>query len=218
MLFHRQAGLPPLCSNGFHAAPPDLPLDQIDQSDHAETQAQWQQNVICVSAASANVQSLYKGEEGYPGKLQYLRTQFKDLNINFLGIQEARSEQVCSGAEDVLRLASGSDRGHHGVELWININCPIGHCKVQAQYLLRQDCVVVHVHPRLLLVRFLHSQFRGLIAVAHAPQSGCPRDQRAQWWQHFSEVLDHHRIEGESVILLLDANAAAGPQEFRWTT
>ena len=27
MLFHKHAGLPPLCQNGFHAVPPDLPND-----------------------------------------------------------------------------------------------------------------------------------------------------------------------------------------------
>ena len=135
MLFHKQAGLPRLCRNGFHAPPPKLP--ETDQSRHEirDAPSQWRQFTVCPSFATANVQSLYRGDNGHAGKVQYLRSQFVLHRLNFLGIQEARTDACCSCVDEVLRLASGAERGHHGVELWVNLKCPIGFLDKVPQYL-----------------------------------------------------------------------------------
>ena len=212
MLFHKRAGLPSLCRNGFHAPPPKLPeLVQPQPQDRGDL-LQWQQFMVCPSFATANVQSLYRGDSGHAGKVQYLRSQFIHQRLNFLGIQEARTDACCSCVDDVLRLATGADRGHHGVELWVNLRCPIGFCDNVPQYLKRQDFVVVHATPRILIARVQHPLMAGLIVVAHAPQSGCPRTEHEAWWTQFAQILTQCKLTPqEAVFCLLDANAATGP-------
>ena len=46
---------------------------------------------------------MYNGDWGHVGKLDYLRTQFKALGLNFMGIQEARTPESCSRSQDVYR-------------------------------------------------------------------------------------------------------------------
>ena len=215
MLFHKQAGLPRLCRNGFHAPPPKLP--ETDQSRHEirDAPSQWRQFTVCPSFATANVQSLYRGDNGHAGKVQYLRSQFVLHRLNFLGIQEARTDACCSCVDEVLRLASGAERGHHGVELWVNLKCPIGFLDKVPQYLKRHDFVVVHAKPRWLMVRVQHSLLKGPLVVAHAPQSGCPRVDREEWWTSFSQTLEQCKLTAdESVFCMIDANAATGPRAF----
>ena len=64
---------------------------------------------------------MYNGDWGHVGKLDYLRTQFKALGLNFMGIQEARTPESCSRSQDVYRPAGGADQGRGGIELWINL-------------------------------------------------------------------------------------------------
>ena len=211
MLFHKDAGLPSVCQNGFHAPPPALPAPSGGEPN-VPPSATWQYHHVCASFATANVQSLYQGADGHPGKIQYLRSQFTQLAINFLGLQETRSASICTKVDEVLRLSSGADRGHHGVELWINLACPIAYVQNKAQYLNQQEIVVLHATPRILLVRIRHRLFHGLLVVSHAPQSGCARQDRDDWWNHFSQLIDAHRQDAtEHVFMMIDANAASGP-------
>ena len=90
---------------------------------------------------TANVQTLGKGPQGYQGKLHFLQQQFAEYAIHAIGIQEARTDEIfCGRQSDYLRLSTGHDRGHHGVELWP--------CYFAAHHL-----VVLHKDPRRLLVR-----------------------------------------------------------------
>ena len=93
--------------------------------------------------------------------------------------------------------------------------CPLRQVRRTAQYLKRQELVVLHANPRHLLVPVRHPLLHRLIVVSHAPQSGCARQQRqrADWWTALSESVDQYRQPGEHVFLLLDANAASGPRD-----
>eukprot|EP00435_Cladocopium_sp_Y103_P063215 s993_g24.t2 len=218
MLFDKTAGLPPLCTNGFHASPPALPCpsaaESPDQLFAVQDSAPQVSYLLCPSFASANVQSLYTGDGGHAGKLHYLRAQFQAQGLVFLGLQETRSEPACSHVDHVLRIASGADRGQQGVELWLNMKCPIAFVQRKPVYLSKKDLTIVHSGARLLFARVHHQVFRALVIVAHCPQSGWAHGVRQDWWTSFSDLVgEHHQHAAESLYVLFDANAASGAQD-----
>ncbi|CAL1169385.1 unnamed protein product [Cladocopium goreaui] len=165
-----------------------------------------------VSMASANVNSLHAGPDGYSGKLQFIRDQMRGLHLNFLGIQESRTVETCTCTDEVLRLGGGADKGHRGIELWVNLRQPIAYVRNKPVFLNKQQIVVVHKTPRVLLVRIAHDIWSAWILVAHAPQSGQTDRQRTVWWDSLNEMLHQHIAPGE-LFALIDANAAAGPTD-----
>ena len=206
-LFADNVGLPKLTVNGHCPIPPEVPAPYaVDCSQPAPS---WTDVRYSLSLGSANVQSLYRGMEGHGGKIQYLRKQMGDLHLLFLGLQETRSEAGSSKAEDILRLASGSQGPHYGVELWVNLRQPFGFIGRQALYFDRHDFVVVHADPCLLIVHLTNHYLCAWIIVAHGPQSGRDTTDRTQWWQHFQSRIDDLMTD-EPMFILIDANATAG--------
>ena len=205
-----QVGLPQFNGQVFNVQPPALPIagDSPDQSVSYQSRSAR----FCISLATANVNSLHAGPEGYGGKLQFIRDQMKALHLLFLGIQESRSCEVCSQHDDILRLGSGSTAGHHGVELWINMQQPFAYLGKKPQYLRKQNVVVVHADPRSLLVRLSHDVWNAWILVAHGPHSGHTDDLRQTWWSSLSDTLARFVGDGE-LYALLDANAEPGPTD-----
>eukprot|EP00435_Cladocopium_sp_Y103_P058078 s192_g20.t1 len=126
-----------------------------------------------------------------------------------LGVQESRAAEVCSQTDQVLRLGSGSDRGHFGVELWINLTQPIAWSGKKAYFLTKHDVVVVHKDARMLLARISHEVWSAWVLVAHAPQSGQSDQTRADWWEQLHEILQEH-VTDSALYVLVDANASPG--------
>ena len=83
--------LPPLTSTGFDVGPCRLPsrpsTEQTVAGNSFVPESQMAQ--FSLSFATANVRTFYRGDEGCPGKLAYVREQFVAHHLNFLGIQEA---------------------------------------------------------------------------------------------------------------------------------
>ena len=104
MIFSQSDGLPQWNAAGFHVPPPELPLasEGLLTSDKM-TSSNTMIAQIHLSLASANIGSMYNGEFGHAGKLDYLRTQFQKLGLNFLGIQEARTPSLSSKTQQVSR-------------------------------------------------------------------------------------------------------------------
>ena len=202
-------GMPAFSGTAFDVGPPQMPQDVQPQVSTRLCTAKVLYNP---SFATANVNSLHLGPDGYSGKLQYLRDQMKSLGLLFLGIQESRSGAACSTTDGVLRLGSGSDRGHHGVELWVNLLQPFAQIGSKRICFQKQHFVVVHSDPRLLLVRAIHELWQAWIVVAHAPQSGQRESDRQNWWDHLHTVLLQH-VHSSSLFVLIDANAAPGPTD-----
>ena len=48
---------------------------------------------------------------GYAGKTAFLRKQFADLHLNFLGLQETRADNGASQVDGVLRLSPATIKG-----------------------------------------------------------------------------------------------------------
>lgn len=165
-----------------------------------------------LSIATASVNSLHTGPAGYSGKLQFIRDQMKQLHLLFLGIQESRSTAVCSQTDDVLRLGGGTIKGHLGVELWINLPQPFAWLGRKPLHLSKQDFVVVHVSPRMLLAKISHEYWHAWLLVAHAPQSGQPDVQRKAWWVELHDILQQF-VDDSELFVMFDANAEPGQQD-----
>eukprot|EP00438_Fugacium_kawagutii_P013818 Skav210609 [mRNA] locus=scaffold234:170544:179860:- [translate_table: standard] len=127
MVFAANFGMPPLSPQGFNVPPVQVPQTE----DICLQQRSTHIDVVTVQCSfiSANVNSLSCGPEGHAGKLDYLREQFIHSRGNFMGLQEARSAKGSSSACQVLRLCSGAHGGNGGIELWINLQQPIGYSR-----------------------------------------------------------------------------------------
>eukprot|EP00438_Fugacium_kawagutii_P013423 Skav211299 [mRNA] locus=scaffold1052:70762:76259:- [translate_table: standard] len=208
MVLQPQPDLPERTLTGFHIPAPHLPDAQSDPvlPDAGIAEALWNAHFRC---ASANVNSLYKGGDGHAGKLDYLRAQMHSHELLFLGVQEARSDPTFGQTQGIIRIASGSDKGNFGTELWISTSIPFAHRGRSRGYITLQDCVVVNCSPTHLLVR-VHNTFCDLwILVAHGPHSGHHEKVRQDWWDTLRALTDC--IPGEAHLLcFLDANARTG--------
>ena len=209
MLFSQTDGLPSWDASGFHVPPPLLPslLATTESKDSGtETQETAQINI---SFCSANIGSMYNGEWGHAGKLDYLRAQVKMLNLNFIGLQEARAPELCSRTQQILRFASGAHLGCHGIELWINMEQAYAETADGPVYFEQHHFVVVHKDPRCLLVHVVTDLVDFWIVVGHAPQSGTPLAERMAWWERLAHITACCPLDAR-LYALLDANAGPG--------
>lgn len=217
MLFSKHSGLPKLTLQGFDATAPALPPELPVEVDECKPPKQ-RTIKYTLSLATANVQSLLSRAEhgsGYAGKTQYLREQFKAHGLQVLGIQEARTPQLCGTQDQVLRIISGHQKGQYGVELWIDLERPYAYVDGRPTFFAKHHFVVLHAEPRLLIVRAQAEHLAATFVVAHAPHSGYTRADREAWWQTLSEQLTNcNTAVEENLYVLIDANATAGSSDF----
>lgn len=96
MLFDHQHGLPSFTGTGFDIRPPAVPpLGPGDASPGPRNKIAKTIH-FKLSIATANVQSLGSADQGFAGKLDYLRTQVTELHLNLIGIQESRASEGVS--------------------------------------------------------------------------------------------------------------------------
>ena len=126
-----------------------------------------------------------------------------------MGLQETRCPEICSLVEGFLRLGGGSENGHWGTELWIDLRQPIGHLDRQPIFLASQNIVVTYKDPRTLIVRVHHPLWQAWIVVAHGPQSGQSLAARTEWWTTFQHT-DASHVTQDQLFVLIDANASPG--------
>ena len=215
MLFCRNAGLPAFTKQGFDVSAPDLPAKRMQRPTLPEARAPLSAVIsFDLSLGTVNVLSLSRGPHGHGGRVDYIRSQFRSLCLNILGLQETRSPQGVSSADDVLRIASGALKGQFGVELWVNLKQPYGHVGHKRLLFHRRHFTVRHADPRMLLVHVEAPKLDCLLLVAHAPQSGQRLQDRLHWWEQCRELCAHHRaFADQPFFVLIDANAATGPQD-----
>ena len=209
-----QHGLPLLTEHGLDIGGVGLPAEHSVSSAPGSIYCpcSWSSTSFSISCATANVRTFYKGQEGHPGKLAYVREQFRAHHLNFLGLQEARTERGASLTSGVLRLASGCSRGQLGVEIWANLQQPIAWQDQHPLFLERQDFVVVAADPRHLLVRVCNQHLDLWLLAAHAPHSGADELTREQWWNDLNGLVSAH-VQNSTIITLIDANATTGARD-----
>ena len=202
-------GLPSFRGTGFDVHPPDLPPKTPPTTASPKPQRKKLFD-FDMSIATGNVMTLGKGAQGFAGKLQYLRAQFCDFHLNFLGLQETRSEEGTSLQHGILRLSSGCAKNQGGVELWCNLRQPIALSCGKSIFLARQNFTVAHRDHRRLLVRVQHEFFDAWFLVAYAPHSGYSQSERAQWWQESQDIIWSAKDEQTPLFVCIDANAGLG--------
>eukprot|EP00435_Cladocopium_sp_Y103_P071791 s39_g38.t1 len=210
MLFDKTAGLPVATRAGFDVCPPQLPPVHVCAESSSSSHSQGRKVQLSLSLASLNVGSLFAGPDGYGGKLQYLREQFKAHRLNVIGLQETRSPAGMSTVDDVIRLSSGCDKGQHGVELWLNATQPIGSCSQGTICLRKNHVQVLHADPRRLLARLAHPFLNCFFLVLHGPQSGRSLQERRTWWSETQDLVSQS-CAAFPLYVLMDANAKSGP-------
>ena len=211
MLFDQQAGLPVFTQFGFDVHPPNVPTPELQPESTLDKPIAHKKTVISLSIATFNVGSLFVGPEGYGGKLSFLRQQMKSHALNIMGIQEARSPEGMSTAENTLRFSSGADKGHLGVELWISLLQPYGFQSNKPLFFQKSHFQVVHHDPRRMLVRLLNSHIDCFLVVLHAPQSGQSLPTRRQWWEDTHSLVTSVCHQHQKLVMI-DANAKTGPR------
>ena len=220
MIVGERYGCPAFCGQGFDVQapdlPPNLPAAHEDRQAKATTRSKYSAviAVLRISLASGNVSTLGVGARGLAGKLDYLKEQFRSFNLNFLGVQETRTQegQLCDSG--LLRFCSGSDAKNLGVELWCNLRQPIGHSDGSPIYLHDKDFRVLHRDPRRLLVTIQTVVWQATILVGHAPHSGYSLSERTQWWESTSGIIQS-LVPDLPLFAMIDANAAPGPCDHR---
>jgi len=217
-LFGQKCGLPSWQDGGFDVSAPNLPQSNNEHisEDAATEHAGFGHDIVdfTCSFASANVQSLYRGPCGHAGKLRFLQQQMRYFQLNFLAVQEARSEQALTSHDKILRISTGHCNGQYGIELWVDLLrpfCLLGSAHKPCVF-RKEHFVVVHCDPQRLLVHCLAEQLDLWIFCGHAPHGGHVAQDRHDWWQTTQNILDQH-VTNRHLILLLDANAAPGERD-----
>ena len=202
-------GLPACTPCGLVADAPKLPPKQAKAITPPKLQKR-SRRTIRISAATANVRTMYVGKEGFGGKIQYLRSQFQLDNFNIVALQETRTDAGMKGkGTDFLRICSGSADGHLGVETWISMNQAFGEHLGRA-FLAKPS--LLHGDPRRLLIALHFGPFTLGIYNIHAPHSGRPEAERTEWWTETTQIYQRtaHGLVDE-IIVLGDFNARSGP-------
>eukprot|EP00435_Cladocopium_sp_Y103_P015013 s3376_g3.t1 len=213
LLFADRLGLPPW-HEGLRVPPPDLP--SVISTTSSTNSNSCPVEVIRgeLSLATMNVLAISKAPDGHAGRLHFLSfEQVKSFGLNVVGIQEGRNPESLSNTHGIYRICAGDDRGQLGVELWVNLQQPVGYDAKGHPICLHPRCFqVTHKDPRRLVVRCDHDVLTGWFFVAHGPHSGTPATMRKEWWQQ-TEDLIHSFNDGSPWFWLIDANAAPGPAD-----
>ena len=209
MLFDTQAGVPQFQGGGFDVGPPSLPPVE-DPMPPPPLDFSMKTIDFTISFATGNVQSIGRGEQGFAGKLGFLRSQLAALHLNFMGLQETRADEGASLQQGILRLSSGSTQGQQGVELWCNLKQPFAIVAGKEVFFQRRHFRVAHRDPRSLLVRLQHELLEAWILVAYAPHSGYSSSDRLAWWTSLKDILLNSGAGDAPLFVCIDANAGIG--------
>ena len=81
------------------------------------------------------------------GRPALIRRQVRELGINLLGVQEARTAAGARIVDGYVVLASGADRGTLGCELWADTEKPYASIDGKDYCFRQSDFVAIHCVP-----------------------------------------------------------------------
>eukprot|EP00438_Fugacium_kawagutii_P014861 Skav220137 [mRNA] locus=scaffold1320:42612:47876:- [translate_table: standard] len=205
----------PLASSSSLLIPPPSPPPTVSIADSEVRPSGCQPDDCHVSLAlgSANFMSLYYSGEGHKGKVQYLDSQFAELGLHLIGLQEARTPAGTSHSPNFIRFASGkTPQGTHGVELWLRKSTPGGHVNGRPWYFEQHQVCVIHASPTCLLARLSHPHLSFWVLVAHAPTSSSEEAYAQEWLESLQALMATH-VKLDRCCVLIDANAPLGSRD-----
>ena len=184
---------------------PDHTLAKLQQEPRHD---RW---TMQLNFATVNVGTMNYQEEAYTSvshKARELTKQFSSAGLDFVGLQETRARE--SGTLRLgpyLRLISAGDRGHAGVELWVNLET--FQRKTGIALNDAHDICAWKSTPRCLAVTIQSEAIALDVVVCYAPQTGRGADEVTQWWQTFEEII-RHRPTRNQMVWLGDWNCRLG--------
>jgi len=99
--------------------------------------------------------------------------------------------------------------GCYGIELWVNLEQAYAMTSKGPAFFEAHHFVVVHKDPRCLLLHVVTEWVDFWLVVGHAPQSGVPLSERAEWWEQLNKITALCPPTAR-LFALLDANAGPG--------
>ena len=208
-------GLPPLEQEGHKWAAKGLEVTShgvstIEDSGSGKVQTQ----TLDCRMATFNVMTLRNGrtengESGEDWKAALIRSQFEELGVHVIGLQETRASQSCViSTANFTRYISAGSGGHHGCELWFSTVTPLVE-GVAGSSFSPQEAVVVEQSPRSIMVMCKIFGCSILFASLHAPHEQSDQEAKDLWWR---SIESHLRKAGNTCLLCLmgDFNARLG--------
>eukprot|EP00438_Fugacium_kawagutii_P024345 Skav222445 [mRNA] locus=scaffold993:74343:79400:+ [translate_table: standard] len=194
------------------APPPALP----PRDSRAETQSNTgssgaQQFKGVLSFATGNVQTLYQGQDGCAGKIDFLQSQFASHQLHLIGLQETRGHSGLWDNRRFLRLATAGEGGQGGVELWVNLQIHYGTAHGRRLFLQKHHFVVIDRSPRHLICRVQAPSLDFVVLVAHAPHSGYAENEVEAFWEDLCSRL--RPAAHLPLVVLADANSQLGSSD-----
>ena len=198
------------------SCPRDLPSHfAANLVRRSRSESEW--CTIDVSLASFNALSLADSDRELSASTgtaaqELLQTQFKALKVLLVGVQETRlPSSVAYSTCSHWVASSACTGGQGGCALWVDLSCPYG-CDGRGNelFLSAKNCRPLVASSRMLIVRIRAKGLSLLVVVGHSHHSRSPEEVRVAWWQDLAGQLRRCAKAGDSLILLLDANARLG--------
>ena len=144
------------------------------------------------------------------GRTALLAGCLQDRQVLFAGIQEARTPEGSVVSNGFLRLSTGPDLcGNLGIEIWVNLNLPLGPAQASGLKLQRSDAAVVHAEPSCMIVRITSPALNVVLASLHAPHRAHSLQHRIDWWRRITNVCLQVDCQ-DAWLLTLDGNIRVG--------
>jgi len=149
-------------------------------------------------------------QDGEDWKSALLRNQFECKQLHVIALQEARSKSSCMlKTSNYLRLIGQAQEGHHGCELWLSVNQPLGYLQDKPIAFDESSTVVLFDSPRLLVVH-AHPMGHSLIFfVVHSPHDGSDDEAKNAWWDLLDQLIQKYGALGH-IFCMGDFNSRIG--------
>ena len=190
--------LPPIQQGQVIPSPPMMPTSMpLWMQFPGDTPCDDTSAIRC---ASFNVHTLKMR-----GAITAMRHQCEERGIHIIGLQETRTADPTTIDTSYLRFVAPSEKGNGGIELWLSTKTPIKTSR-GCTHLRRDDVLILHTSPTLLVATIKILGRSTTCVVAHAPHRGHKTEDILQWWQETTTHLSKHHHQ-EPILLMIDANA-----------
>ena len=165
----------------------------------------------CLKIATVNVGTMEyssgKLDEPITYKTREIARQFEQAGYDIIAVQESRARYTERSQDGpFLKLISASNRGHGGVEVWLNLQALSSKLGWE---ITDKDCVVWRQDSRLICVHLCIDR-RGIdVLCGYAPQSGRTEKEIKDWWQQVDDVVRNRQWQAP-IWFLGDMNGRVG--------
>ena len=175
-------------------ADPDLPWASMQDADDL-THADFAPSLNICTFNVRTLQAAEDAPEFIPNRTAYLETQFHDLGLHVVCLQETRGRQDDIQQSGVyFKFRAAASKGHGGVELWFRKDAAFGWIQGSRFHPNFARATILHAGQDLLMVQIPCTAAQPIIFVTgHAPHKGHTADVKAKWWDRLDSLLKPHQ-------------------------